>query len=224
MIAGADGYKKRWVVAVGHDDGTTRVELAESFSDLVRHPELEQIVIDVPIGLPDAGARQADRLARRMIGPRRNSVFPGPIRPMLGASTYEEACARRYGVEGKRCSKQLFAILPLIAIVDAHMSPGLQECIREGHPEVSFTALAGHPMPTYKGKPEGRDQRLAVLRAVFPDLDDAVARFNHPGALTDILDAYALLWTARRVVAGRSETLPPDPERDRRNLHMEIVY
>ena len=38
------------------------------------------LAIDIPIGIPEAGARPADREARALLGPRRNSVFPAPVR------------------------------------------------------------------------------------------------------------------------------------------------
>lgn len=224
MIAGADGYRKQLVVAMDRGEGSTRLELIPSPSDLIRRPDLERLLIDVPIGLPGRGPRTCDVLARKLIGPRRSSVFPAPIRPMLGAASYEEACERRHRVEGKRCSRQLFAILPFIEHVDDQMAPDLQDRIREGHPEVSFTALAGEPVGASKASPEGQAQRRALLRKQFPDLEENVSRFGRPGALTDILDAYALLWSARRLVRGEARTLPSSPERDARGLRMEIVY
>lgn len=224
MLAGADGYRKRWILALADEDGTTRLELVDSFADIARRSGLQLVVIDVPIGLPEHGARRCDPLARAMIGPRRNSVFPAPIRPMLGAATYEEACERRVRVEAKGCSKQLYAILPLIESVDELMSSQLQNCIREGHPEVSFAALAGQPMRAHKSKPEGQTQRRELLQDEFPDLEESIARFRRPDAITDILDAYVLLWSAQRIARGGGRSLPPEPEYDRRGLRMEMVY
>lgn len=114
ILAGVDGYKKRWLAALLAEDGTTQLEVIGSFAELVRRSKLDLIVIDMPIGLPKVGARRCDLLARQRIGPRRSSVFPAPVRAMLGAATYEEAGERRRQVEAKGCSKQLFAILPPI--------------------------------------------------------------------------------------------------------------
>lgn len=224
MLAGVDGYKKRWIVALDSGDGFTQLELVDSFADLLRRSDLEVVLIDVPIGLPDHGARGCDRLARTMIGPRRNSVFSAPIRSMLGATSWEDACQRRHLVEGKRVSKQVSAILPLIESVDAQMTPSQQRHVREGHPEVSFAALAGTPMQAPKRKREGRAQRLRLLRAEFPDIEKNIAEFSQPGAITDILDAYVLLWSAIRVSRHQGESLPAEPEYDSRGLRMEIVY
>jgi predicted RNase H-like nuclease len=159
MLAGVDGYRKRWVAALDSGDGATCLELVDTFAEFVDRSELRRIIIDVPIGLPEYGARSCDRLARAMIGPRKNSVFPAPIRPMLDAASYKDACDRCYRVDGKRCSRQIFNILPLIRSVNENMSPLQQDWVHEGHPEVSFTALGGQPMRSYKAKPEGQKQR-----------------------------------------------------------------
>ena len=224
MLAGVDGYKKRWLAALADEDGATRLELFGSFVELVQHPELKRVVIDVPLGLPETGPRRCDLLARKLLGPRRNSVFPAPIRPMLGAATYEEACERRRQAEGKGCSKQLFGILPLIEAADEAITPALQDRLREGHPEVSFTALSGQPMRAHKAKPEGQAQRRDLLGRVFPDLEQTITQFRHPGAVADILDAYVLLWSAQRLERGVGRSLPPELEYDPRGLRMEIVY
>ena len=66
----------------------------------------------------------------------------------------------------------------------------------ECSPELTFTVLAGAPMPHNKRTPEGRAERLAVL-------GDVVSRSK--GAAThDVLDAHACLLTARRVAARRA--------------------
>jgi predicted RNase H-like nuclease len=223
MIAGADGYRKQWLVAMEHAPGRTAIEVVPTIDVLLSRAEIEVLVIDVPIGLLDEGRRACDVAARRMIGPRRNSVFTAPIRPMLGAETWEEACQRRHEVEGKRCSRQTFGILPLIRAVDHRMNPELQRRVREGHPEVSFTVMTGAPMAEYKGTPGGRRARLEVLRREFPDIDERIAEFGRPGALIDVLDAYAMLWTARRVRDGLATVLPDEVQYDARGLRAEIV-
>ncbi len=88
------------------------------------------------------------------------------------------------------------------------------------HPEVSFTVLAGKPMACHKSKPEGRAERLASLRTVFPDIDD------HPAKLAgasddDVLDAFVAAWTARRYASGTHLQLGGDT--DERGLRMEMI-
>ena len=83
---------------------------------------LGAVAIDIPIGLPDEGSRRCDLEARKLIGPRRSSVFPAPFRSVLGALTYEDAAARCRAVSGKSLSLQAFGILPKIAEVDRLMT------------------------------------------------------------------------------------------------------
>ncbi len=40
----------------------------------------------------------------------------------------------------------------------------------------------------------------------------------------DILDAFAALWTAERILRGQAQTLPDAVVRDEVGLRMEIVY
>ena len=225
MIAGIDGCTgRRWIAAIDVGHGHTKIELIESFHILLLREELSLIVIDVPIGLMDVGDRECDKAARKLVGIRRNSVFPAPLRSMLDAVDYDDACRKRYAVEKKKCSVQLYAILPTIREVDAQLTPGLQSRVREGHPEVSFALLNGaSPMRYTKKSPQGRDERLSLLVRHFPDLHEQIANLSRPGVETDVVDAYALLWTARRLRDGYAKCLPENPQYDSRGLRAEIV-
>jgi predicted RNase H-like nuclease len=211
-------------LAVLEEDGLTRIQIFDSFRDLVEHNDLESIVIDVPIGLADSGPRSCDVWARRFVGKRGSSVFPAPIRPMLKARTYEEAQDARRRVDGVGCSLQTYSILPVIRQVDTIMTGELQQRVREGHPEVSFRKLAGYPMEHKKKSRAGRDERIASLKPHFMDLEDRLSALKRRDALNDVIDAYAMLFTARHVRDGSFETFPPEPELDPRGLRMEIVY
>jgi hypothetical protein len=69
-----------------------------------------------------------------------------------------------------------------------------------------------------KRTPEGRHARRAALAAEFGPIDVTL-----PGArVDDVLDAYALLWTAQRHVAGASLCLAGH-EVDGRGLVMRII-
>lgn len=78
-------------------------------------------------------------------------------------------------------------------------------------------------MGAHKRKLEGRTQRRELLREVFPDIEQNITQFRRPDAITDILDAYVLLWRAQRLKDGSGRSLPPVPEYDPRGLRMEIV-
>ena len=141
---------------------------------------------------------------------------------MLAANNWEDACRIRFEIEGKKCSKQTAGILPKIREVDAEMTPQLQRRIREGHPEVSFAMMNNRrPMTFSKKTQQGKDDRRALLAHHFPDLTDHLTEI--PGAIIDILDAYACLWTARRIVRDQGKCFPGDIERDSLGLAAEIV-
>jgi predicted RNase H-like nuclease len=108
--------------------------------------------------------------------------------------------------------------------VDEVLTPAIQEIrIREGHPELSFAAMAGAPLKFPKRRPPGKIERLKLVERGFPDAARAIAVFGHPGARVDVLDAYAMLWTAQRIRSGQAEVIPSVPPRDSRGLRMEMV-
>ena len=222
-LAGVDGCVGGWIVVEQDGDGLTQHRLFTSFEEIVARA-YTAVVIDVPIGLLDAGSRDCDFMARRMLGRRRNSVFPAPIRAMLEAESYEEVCRARERVDGKRCSRQLFAILPKIREVDAGMTPPLQSTIREGHPEVSFAMMnCGRAMHHYKGTAEGRSERVSLLSRDFPEIESKLASLSRRSLAGDLVDAYALLWSARRLAARTNATLPNHAQSDQRGLRAEMV-
>ena len=204
--------------------GVPEVEIVADLGPVVERLErglLAAAAIDIPIGLPPDHPRAADREARRRLGPRRSSVFPAPMRPVLPASTYDEACRISRAACGRAVSRQLFNILPKIREVDALQSPALQDRLFEMHPEVSFAELGGAPMRAHKRTHQGRAERVHLLRGAFPELG-TVADARLRGAHTDdVLDALVGAWTARRHVGGHSIRL--GGETDERGLRMEII-
>jgi predicted RNase H-like nuclease len=75
-----------------------------------------------------------------------------------------------------------------------------------------------------KSKP-GREEREALVESRY-DRGYRVAQSRLPRGQydnDDLLDAFAALWTAERVVAGVAMVLPADPPLDSWGLRMEIV-
>ncbi len=232
-VAGVDGCRAGWVVVLrATDTGEVRARVVATFGELLRMPERPgAIAIDVPIGLPAAavaGGREADRLARGMVGPRASSVFSPPSRRALAAfrrgGAYAEVSAANAGEDGgPRLTLQCFGILPKIDEVDAGMTTARQRAVREAHPELCFAeAAGGGPMRHPKKTAAGRRERLAVLRALeFPPIQiDAPRAHVQPD---DVLDAAITCWTAMRMARGEAIALPARPVRDPRGLRMEIV-
>src|SRR5207245_7908716 len=199
-LLGVDGCRAGWVAA---SDRGARVY--PTFAEIVAQ-RFDLMLIDVPIGLLQAGPRHCDLQARNLLGARRRSVFPAPGRRLLRA--------RRYG---RQCSIQLWNILNKIREVDEAMTPRLQRRVREAHPEVSFALLNGGPLPFGKKSDDGEAERRGLLNPIFGEIRGV------PGAARDdVLDAYALLWSARRARRGKARVLGGN-ERDARGLKCEIV-
>lgn len=230
-VAGADGCRSGWVrVSLCLATRALRAEVLGCSAQLLRAPpELAVLCLDIPIGLPERGPRACDLAARRELGrPRGASVFPAPLRSVLGAASYREACALHEQSDGRRLSRQAFAILPKIAGVDAWLaaSASARARVLESHPELSFAALAGAPLAESKRSPAGREKRRAHL-AAWAGAEALAAAYAHVRGAglgeDDFLDACALAWTAERVARGTSRSLPQNPPLDARGLPMRIV-
>jgi predicted RNase H-like nuclease len=224
VVAGVDGCRRGWAVVTATIGGGSTVECLADLNSVIARLDagaLAAVGIDIPIGLPEVGPRSCDVEARRMIGPRRSSVFPAPLRGVLGAETYEDAVTRCRALSGKAMSRQAFGILSKVDEVDQLVTPVRQRRLVEVHPEVSFAALAGRPMAHNKRTAEGRAERLGVLRAVFPDVDGVAGDPVAGTSPDDVLDAFVVAWSARRWSTGSHVRLGGDE--DRRGLRMEIV-
>ena len=224
------GYPEGWSV-VFHEAGRLRVEKAAILSDIVGFgTELDIVAVDIPIGLLDAyesGGRACDREARKLLGQRRSSVFPAPVRPVLEASTYEDACARSRASSpnGMKISKQTYAIVPKIKQVDDLLQerPQLRDVVREVHPEVCFYELAGQPMRYSKSKPAGREEREQALRSCFPNFDSIIKAGREKRLpRTDVLDSAVACWSALRLAVGKGKSLIEPIPQDAAGLPMTI--
>ena len=93
-VPGVDGRKAGWIGIV-LSDGAALARFAPAIGDLAEQASaagpLDVIVIDMPIGLPDGGRRQADVLARQLAGPRWASVFMTPVRAALAEEQFAAA-------------------------------------------------------------------------------------------------------------------------------------
>lgn len=188
-----------------------------------RGGEVAVVAVDLPVGLPAAGPRPCDVEARALLGPRRSTVFPAPSRAALGAVDHADACARSRAAGGVGLSIQAFNLLPRIAELDALLSGAPCEAVVEAHPELAFLRLhGGRPLPP-KRSVEGRALRLRLVGPVLgPEAEPVAAARAAEVPLVDVLDAAALVATARRLVAGSAEVLGGGP--DPAGLPMRIAW
>ena len=218
MIAGVDGCKDKWIAVVDLGNGQTEIRNPCTFLELYEDRNLDLVVIDVPIGLPDKGYRRADLEAKHLLKHRHVCVFPAPTRLILDCDSREEACERCIEVGDKRVNVFQWAIRPKVRDIDLVLRKHekVQERIREGHPEVTFALMNQNKPMLSKKKPAGLDDRIKLLRSYFSDI-----RTGAPH-LEDVLDAYALLWTAKKIQLGSERRFPELPEHDAFGLRMEI--
>jgi predicted RNase H-like nuclease len=188
--------------------------------------------VDIPIGIPADGRRVAEGQARRLLGPRRSSVFSTPARPVLDASDYPEALQRSRLATGKGVSRQAWNLVPKIVEVDRWMAmqpPHETEAwVFEIHPELAFARLAGAPLPEPKRGAAGHARRRALLAGAVAHDEEGIDRLVGAGRAAgagpdDVLDALAVACSARGSGGGPLTTLG-DGGRDERGLVMRISY
>ncbi len=216
VVLGVDSCRAGWVGVVLDGDSATAV-VGATIADLVTaarlaHPDLGTVGIDIPIGLPDDVPRRADLLARqRLPAGRKSSVFPAPTRAACAAKSHAEASAAHRAATGRvGLSVQAFGLIPKILEVDAYVRSPRTCRIVEVHPEVSFAAIDSDCVVPAKRTAAGQSSRAAALRTAGIEPPPYV-RGQGYGA-DDLLDACAAAWTAARVAAGLSESLPDPPE------------
>ncbi len=205
-VIGVDGAKDRWVAVALADDRFERAFVVRALTELRAEPA-DAIAVDVPIGLVAAGWRQADLVARAMLGPRRSSLFVTPPRPVIDAPTFQEAVGRcRSLTGGVAISRQSFALFP--KILEAEAARANYPRIFEVHPEVSFATLMGRPMSSPKRAWNGLHARRQLLASVGIELPDAIEGPAGQIPPDDLLDAAVAAWSAARLVDGRAVSMP----------------
>lgn len=230
---GVDGCRAGWLFVALMPSCKIRWGIVRTLNELVEAAsDSDRIFVDIPIGLPDGpGQRSCDVAARKVLGPRRNSVFPAPVREVFGATSPAEAQLLSRSVANKGISKQALAIAPKIEQVDTLLRrcPRARKLIREVHPEVCVWALAGgRPMAVHKGEPQGYSERVAVLKTVRSSVEEELSAIaaSYPRkevALDDAPDAMAAALTAAQD-SSVLRALPASPPVDRYGLPMEMVF
>ncbi len=207
-VTGVDGCATGWVAVTltGRAAGplATQVTVAAAL-DLL--PLAGVTGIDMPLGLLGAGWRDADRLARRALGRRGVTVFAIPPRAVWECRSYAEASGLCRELTGQGFSAQAWCLRRKIAEADQFRRGATAEAgglrLYEVHPELSFAALAGAPLPDTKHTPAGLAARRDLLAGAGITLPLKVAG----AAVNDLLDAAAVAWSALRIAAGTAVTL-----------------
>ena len=244
---GIDGCPAGWVAA--HANGT---EIGDTLAGLLDTLGIiagrDVVAVDMPIGLMDTGTRACDHAARAALGSaRRNSVFWTATRPAVWADTQglslREAHAQASAINKRHdaggVSAQAYHLFAKIREVETllHTRPALAASVYEVHPELAFAAWQAEacgraagalaPMAHAKKSGLGAYDRLALILARYGRDGFEALRARHTASRVaddDIADAYAALYAAERIAAGRHVSLPEAPPVDSAGLPVRICY
>ncbi len=213
-VLGVDACKAGWV-GIALTEQYSRAYLAGTIDELVGLADTDGpvavVAIDMPIGLPDRGRRQADVLARKAVGTLRSSVFMTPARAALDAPDHRTASARNHALAGEGMSVQAFSLKPKLLDVQRWVQQTHHRVV-EVHPEVSFAQLADAPLTVSKRTWAGAECRRRLLADVGVVLVGELGEAGRRVAVDDVLDAAVAAWTARRVLRGQARARPNPPE------------
>jgi predicted RNase H-like nuclease len=103
--------------------------------------------------------------------------------------------------------------------------PFHQRMFFSAHPDLSYANLNGDlPLNTSPHHEDGVLQRMQLLREKMPGVEDIILRVPPVGAgQLHLIQACALVWTARRAAGRAMSRLPLDPKWDEAGMRMELV-
>jgi predicted RNase H-like nuclease len=236
-VTGLDACRRGWVAV--SLDGAERAGMAarlqveavrvhQTLAGALDGTEARVVGIDMPLGLLEAGWREADRAARGLLGPRRSSVFAIPPRAVWEQASYQAASQRCRELTGQGLSIQAWGLRARLLEADRYRG-SCPHPLYEVHPELAFRAMAGAPLEHSKHTPQGRELRRDLLNragiALTPPQRASSPRASSPRApVTDTLDAAAVAWSAWRIATGRAVVIPARPQRDELGLPIAIRY
>ena len=225
-VTGVDACPRGWVAvsleAAGPaGPGPVRaggVRVHESLAGVLEGSGTGVVGIDMPLGLLESGWREADRVARGLLGPRRSSVFAIPPRAVWAQASYQAANQRCRELTGQGLSIQAWGLRAKLLEADLYRE-ACGHPLYEVHPELAFGAMAGAPLVHSKHTEAGRDLRRELLgRAGIAVPPVRLA------PVTDTLDAAAVAWSAWRIATGQAVVLPDRPQQDGQGREIAIRY
>ena len=226
LIIGIDGCKSGWFSVWENQDKSIHSSVFSNLNELKNFFKNESrliLGIDMPVVLSEVIPRQADQLARKLLSKKASSVFTAPTPEMLNQPNYEKASLVSKRLFGKSMSLQSWYLFPKIKDVQTMIHHEDMQ-IYEIHPELSFRAMNNEQVILESKKThEGFALRNALLSMhfknfIFEDIRNQHARKDVMD--NDILDALAVLWSAKRIQSNQASYLPQAPEKP----NMQIVY
>ncbi|MDR3564559.1 MAG: DUF429 domain-containing protein [Negativicutes bacterium] len=205
-----------------------------SIKDIVaEYSDADSMLIDIPVGLPENeqdNAARPDRELRSRLKGKASSVFNTPCRQAVYCRDKQEAKAVNVQFLRKSLSEQSLGFASKIKEVDLFLAenPQYVDRLRESHPEYVFALLNdGKPLTSKKTERTGVEERKMVLGRYFPQTEKALGEImvQYPRRLLDdFIDAMVLAVSGLLGMKNGFDTIPKQPQRDRRGLPMEVVY
>jgi predicted RNase H-like nuclease len=203
-VVGVDACRGGWVAVWLTDGVFDRLRVAASLKALAIDAELTGI--DMPLGLLEQGWRTADKQVRKLLGPRRNSVFAIPPRTVWAEPSYAAANLRCRDLTGQGFSVQTWGLKAKLLEANEYRLT-CRHPLYEVHPELAFSAIAGNTLADSKHTGPGRDRRRELLGKAGITIPA-----SPKAPVTDVLDAAAAAWSAHRIAAGEAVTIAPQTD------------
>ena len=226
LIIGIDGCKSGWFSVWENQDKSIHSSVFSNLNELKNFFKNESqliIGIDMPVVLSEVIPRQADQLARKLLSKKASSVFTAPTPEMLNQPNYEKASLVSKRLFGKSMSLQSWYLFPKIKDVQTMIHHEDMQ-IYEIHPELSFRAMNNEQVILESKKTlEGFALRNSLLSMHFKNFifEEIRRQYARKDVMdNDILDALAVLWSAKRIQSNQASFLPQAPEKP----NMQIVY
>jgi predicted RNase H-like nuclease len=222
-LTGVDACKRGWVSVSLEAAGPATVRVEGSLAALLAPgPGLDGGTIagiDMPLGLLETGWREADRVARGLLGPRGSSVFAIPPRAVWAEASYPAANQRCRALTGRGLTIQAWGLRAKLLEANQYR----EACgypLYEVHPELAFGAMAGQPLADSKHTAAGCAMRRRLLARAGIEIPARI-----PASLVeDILDAAAVAWSAGRIATGQAVTIPDEPQCDAQGREIVIRF
>jgi predicted RNase H-like nuclease len=228
-IAGVTPCPGGWLVLPARLAGVTTVAeeafvLPNLMEVLDYRPKFDFGAVNIPFGYPEhpqGQYRRCDQEARAIVGwPRMVNMHPVPSRPALFAKSRQEAVQLEPWL-----TRNDFRHFRWMKEAATEIQPFHSRSWYSGNADLSFQHLNGDvPLGTSPYHEDGRTERLALIRAKLPGVDEVIERIPPVGAgQVHMYEAAALLWTARRASGRAIARLPMDPEWDNGGIRIELV-
>jgi len=228
-IAGVTPCPGGWLVLPARLAGVTTVAeeafVVRKLMDVLDYrPKFDFGAINIPFGYPEKPQgqyRRCDQEARAIVGwPRMVNMHPVPSRPALFAKSRKEAKELEPWL-----TRNDFRHFKWMKEAATEIQPFHSRSWYSGNAALSFQHLNGdEPVMTSPYHSDGRQERLALIRAKLPGVDEVIERTppEHAGQV-HMYEAAAMLWTARRASGRAISRLPMDPEWDDGGIRIELV-